>query len=173
MGKNKRGRPRADRPRYPSGQVKPETAGITWTALQRLRSLGTLPMLETQVGRLVFLGELTPLQGNTAHLIAEIYGRYDRAMGRRRRAPSPAYEVGRGRDGLYESLSDAARAAYAIRKFGELQAEIRLCPRGVKPALEELCVDDRMCPAEWFPAIKIALDMVAMSLGLTRRRASP
>jgi hypothetical protein len=172
MGKGKRGRPPKDRERYPGGQVKPESAGITSTALQRVRSLGTLPMLETQVGRLVFLGELTPVQANTAHLIAEIYGRYDRAMGRRRSAASPAYEVGRGHDlGLHESDVQRARAEAAARRFGELQAEIRLCPRGVKPALVELCVEDRMCPPTWLPAVKIALDILAVSLRLTRRRS--
>lgn len=172
MGKGKRGRPRSERERYPSGQVKPDSAGITTTALQRLRSLGTLPMLETQVGRLVFLGELTPLQMTTAHLIAEIYGRYDRAMGHRRSAASPAYEVGRGRDtGLYESENERERAKAAKRAFGELQAEIRLCPRGIKPMLEELCVEDRLCPPYALPAVKIALDMLAVSLRLTRRRS--
>src|SRR5258706_9515600 len=126
MGKGKRGRPRADRPRYPSGQVKPESAGITATAMQRLRAVGTNPLLETQVGRLLFLEQVTLVEAQTSFRIAEIYGRYDRAIGRRRSSASPSYEVGRGRDaGLHESESQRARSESAARHFGTLQAEMR------------------------------------------------
>ena len=167
----RRGRPKKPGPRYPGGQLKAESAGITGTALQRLRALGSNPLLETQVGRLLFLEELKPIDAQTAFSIAEIYGRYDRALGRRRSAASPSYEVGRGRDvGLAESDSQRARAESAARRFGALQAEIKLCPRGVKPALEELCVEDRPCPPGWLPAVKIALDMLAVPLGIRRMR---
>src|SRR5258705_8561698 len=119
MGKGKRGRPRADRPRYPSGQVKPESAGITGADLQRLRALGTNPLLETQIGRLLFLEQVTLVEAQTAFRIAEIYGRYDRAIGRRRSAASPSYEAGRGRAvGLLESESTRARSESAARQFG-------------------------------------------------------
>lgn len=173
MGKGRRGRPRAERARYPSGQAKPEGAGITGTALQRLRALGTNPILESQVGRLLFLGELELEQAQTAWRIAEIYGRYDRAMGRRRSAASPSYEIGHGLvrrgNGREESEDDAERKTTAVRRFGNLQAEIRLCPRGVKPAIEELCIEDRACPAGWLPQVKIALSILAEALGLRRR----
>jgi hypothetical protein len=171
MANRKRGRPPKDGPRYPSGQLKPESAGITGTALQRLRALGSNPLLETQVGRLLFLEELRPIDAQTAFRIAEIYGRYDRALGRHRSAHSPSYEVGRGRDlGLLETESQRSRAESAARRFGALQAEIKLCPRGVKPALEELCVEDRPCPPGWLRAVKIALDMLAVPLGIRRMR---
>ncbi len=169
----RRGRPKKPGPRYPGGQLKAESAGITGTALQRLRALGSNPLLETQVGRLLFLEELRPIDAQTAFRIAEIYGRYDRALGRRRSTASPSYEVGRGRDvGLAESDSQRSRAESAARRFGALQAEIKLCPRGVKPALEELCVEDRPCPPSWLPAVKIALDMLAVPLGIRRMRRS-
>lgn len=171
MGKAKRGRPRADRARYPSGQAKPEGAGITGASLQRLRALGTNPQLETQVGRLLYLGEIELEQFRAAEHMAKIYGRYDWAMGRRRHVASPAYEVGhRGDGGRWESWDEAERKATAVRKYGNLQYEIRLCPRGVKPALEELCIEDRACPAGWLPRVKIALDVLAEALGLRRRK---
>ena len=166
----RRGRPKKPGRRFPGGQLKAETAGITVTSLQRLRSLGTLPMLETQVGRMLFLGELRPIDMDTAHRMAEIYGRYDRAMGRRRSAASPAYEAGRAGRGAFESEDAAARAAAAMRAYGDLQAELRLCPRGVRAPLEELCVEDRPCPPGWLPAVKAALDVLAGALGLRRRR---
>jgi hypothetical protein len=169
----RRGRPKKPGPRFPGGQLKPESAGITATALQRLRALGSNPLLETQVGRLLFLEELRPIDAQTAFRIAEIYGRYDRALGRRRGCASPSYEVGRGRDtGLHESDSERARAESAARRFGALQAEMRLCPRGVKGALEELCVEDRPCPPGWLPAVRIALDILAVPLGIRRMRRS-
>jgi hypothetical protein len=169
----RRGRPKKPGPRHPGGQLKRETAGITATALQRLRALGSNPLLETQAGRLLFLEELTLDQAQTAWRIAEIYGRYDRAMGRRRSSASPSYEAGRGRDsGLAESDDQRARVKSTVRAFGALQAELRLCPRGVRPALEELCVEDRACPPGWLPAVRIALDMLAVALGIRGRRRS-
>jgi hypothetical protein len=59
--------------------------------------------------------------------------------------------------------SDFAKAAALA--FDTLQAEIKLCPRGVRPALEELCVEDRACPPGWLPAVKIALRILAVTLG--------
>jgi hypothetical protein len=168
-----RGRPKKDRPRYPGGQIKPEGAGITGTQLQRLRQLGTNPILETQVGRLLFLGELDLVQAQTAWRVAEIYGRYDRAMGRRRSAASPAYEAGRGRDtGLTESEDQAERATAAVKKFDRLQdalQEVMTWPRVARTALEELCIEDRAIPAEWLLEVKVALDRLSTALGLRRR----
>jgi hypothetical protein len=174
MTKSKRGRPRLDRPRYPSGQVRPKGAGITHTALQRLRSLGTNPVLGTQVGRLLFLGEIDMMQAQTAWRIAEIYGRYDRAMGRQRSAASPAYEAGRGRDtGLAESEDEAARHQAAVRRFERVQEalrEIASWPRTARVALEELCVEDRAIPGEWMLEVKVVLDRLAAPLGLRGRK---
>src|SRR5258708_24537461 len=159
----RRGRSKKPGWRFPGGQLKAESAGITGTALQRLRALGSNPLLETQVGRLLFLEELRPIDAQTAFRIAEIYGRYDRALGHRRSTASPSYEVGRGRDvGLAESDSERARAESAARRFGALQAEIKLCPGGVKPALEALCVEDIPCPPGSLPAVKLAFAMLAV-----------
>jgi len=170
MGKGKRGRPRADRPRYPSGKAKPEGAGITGTALQRLRALGTNPLLESPLGWLLYRGELGLEEWQAAGKIGEIYGRYDWAMGRRRSTASPSYEIGFRGESNWESEDEAEAKATAVRRFGNLQAEIRLCPRGVKASIEELCVEGRACPPGWLPAVKIALNMLAESFGLRRRR---
>jgi hypothetical protein len=40
----------------------------------------------------------------------------------------------------------------------------------VKGPLEELCVEDTSCPPGWLPAVKIALDMLAVPLGIRRMR---
>lgn len=178
----KKGRPpKKDRPRYPSGQVKPEGAGITGTQLHRLRSLGKYPVLETQVGRLLFLGEIDEVQARTAWRIAEIYGRYDRAMGRRRAAASPAYEVGRGRDMGHESEEEAERSAAAVKRFTRLQEAIRAVsptpypalvfrPFSIRGTIESLCVDDEVLPLAALLEVKMALDRLAEPLGLRGRR---
>lgn len=167
-----KGRPRKDRPRYPSGQVKPEDAGVTGTQLHRLRSLGKYQILETQIGRLLFLGEIDQVQAETAWRIAQIYGRYDRAMGRRRSAASPSYEVGRGRDtAATESDDEAERSRTAVRRFNRLQDEIRaISPIGLASVLEELCVNDLVCPPGTLLTVKVALDRLAEPLGLRGRK---
>ncbi len=168
----KKGRPKLkERARFPAGQIKPEGAGITGTQLHRLRSLGKYPILETQVGRLLFLGEIDELQARVAWKIAEIYGRYDSAIGRRRTTVSPAYEVGRSVSYFPEVSSDEEeRIRKAVKQFGHLQAEIALCPRGVRSALEELCIADGVCPAGWLPQVKIALDVLGREMGLRGRK---
>lgn len=174
MGRTKRGRPKKPGPRHPGGQLKQQDAGIPGASLQRLRALGTNPLIATQVGRLLYLGELTETEAAAAYRIGEIYGRYEQSIGRRRSVASPSYEAGRGRDiGLTESDSAAARAESAARAFGALQADLALCPRGVRPAIEELCVEDRACPPGWLPVVKIALGILAVELGITRRRMKP
>lgn len=166
----RRGRPKKAGPRHPAGRLKAQSAGVTYTALQRLRALGTNQLLETEVGRLLFLDELTLEEARAAWTVAEIYGRYDRAMGRRRATASPSYEAGRGRDpGLTESEDEAERSQRARRQWGRLQAAIAVCPRGVRPAVEELCIEDRACPAGWLPRVKLALELIALEMGIRRR----
>ena len=167
----KRGRRRKAGERYPSGDLKGEYGGITATALQRLRSLGTHPMLETEVGRLLFLDELTPLEATTAFRIAEIYGRYDWSVGRRRSVASPVYEMGRqasaeGADSEFEER----RRVQAKKDFSALAAILRVPGRGLRAAIEELCVDNRFIPPTWRPPIRAILHVVALELGLRQRR---
>lgn len=166
----KRGRPKAVRERYPSGQVRPQDAGVTWSSMQRLRSLGTNPLLETPLGRLLYLEEIRPIDWDTGQRIADIYRRFEQYVGMRRWVASPDHEIGRGRSPVFEDDAARERAEATMREFGALQAEIQLCPRGVRPALESLCVEERECPPGWLPAVKIALDMLALPLGLRRRK---
>jgi hypothetical protein len=165
----KRGRPRKSGVRSAGGRLK-ESAGITAAALHRLRQLGTNPILETEIGRLLFLDEITIDQAQAAWRIAEIYGRFDRAMGRRRSAASPSYEIGRGRDtAAAESEEEAERTQAAVRRYGRLQEALAFCPRGAKPAIEAVCIDDQVCPPGWLPQVKIALTLLAVELGIRRR----
>jgi hypothetical protein len=165
----KRGAKKKPGPRYPGGQIKPEGAGVTGTQLQRLRAVSKDPLLATQLGRLLFLEEITRAEYDTGVRVAEIYGRYERTIGRRRSVASPHYEAGRGRVTGEDDLA-RERAKAAAKAWGILQAEIKLCPRGVRDAIEELCVEDRACPPGWFPAVRIALAILGTLWRSGRRR---
>jgi hypothetical protein len=162
----KRGRPKKPGKRHPGGQLVQASDGPSIIALQRILSdavkLGLNPLIGTQLGRLGFTRALTPVEVATGFRIAEIYGRYERSIGRRRSVASPSYEMGRGRDAGAPESADARETAHdAARDFGTLQAELKLCPRGVRMPLEELCVEDRACPPGWLPAVKIAFGILA------------
>lgn len=150
--------------------MQAQAAGITENSLQRLRSLGTNPLLETQIGRLLYLDRITRTEYETAVRIAEIYRRFDESAGCRRWPASPSSEIGNGRSLTHEDEATRERASAATRDFGMLQCEMRLCPRGTRTAIEELCVDDRACPPGWLPNIKLALQMLAPALGMRTRR---
>jgi len=169
-----KGRPKKPGKRHPGGQLIQEPEGPSLAGWHRIREdavkLGCNPLIATQLGRLGYAGSLTPVEVATGFRIAEIYGRYDRSIGRRRSVASPSYELGRGRDtAAIESEEARERAQDVARAFGTLQAEIALCPRQVKGPLEELCVEDRACPPGWLPAVKIALGILADALGIKRR----
>jgi hypothetical protein len=174
----RRGRPKKPGKRHPGGQLVQEPEGPSLAGWHRIREdavkLGSNPLIATELGRLGYTGALTSVEVATGFRIAEIYGRYDRSIGRRRSIASPSYELGRGRDtAAVESEEARERAHGAARAFGALQAEIALCPRHVKSPLEELCVEDRICPPGWLPAVRIALGMLADALGIRRRIGRP
>jgi hypothetical protein len=52
----------------------------------------------THLGRMGATGELTDIEVTAGFKVAEVYGRFERSIGRRRTVASPSYEVGRGWD---------------------------------------------------------------------------
>jgi hypothetical protein len=69
----KRGRPRKEGERYPSGQIRPAIY-VTGNQYQRLRMITRDPLLGTELGRLGFLGELSPVEVEVGFTIARIQG---------------------------------------------------------------------------------------------------
>jgi hypothetical protein len=127
--------------------------GIASTALQRLRALARDPQSGSELGLLVIQGLLDPSEADAGRKVAEIYSRYDRAMGTRRNAnAAPLERSPRGRE-QDETESEAARSTVAARRYDDLQSAIALCLRGVRPALVELCVANHECPPGWFPDV--------------------
>jgi hypothetical protein len=161
-----RGRPRADRPRYRSGQLRPVDAGITATQLQRLRAISRDPWLATQVGRMLFLGQLSQTEAEVAWRIGETIGKYDRALGRRRHPASPAYEVGYGRSEDIDTPEQEKRRITAVRRHERLMAEIGYLDPGARTVrdIEDLCVADRVPMV--MRSVKEVLGMLAAPLGI-------
>ena len=96
MTKHRAGRPRKAGPRQPCGHLKssgaepPSPAQIKRIQTGLLKS-STEQLLGDEVGRLYFHKLLTERQVSAAFRVADVYGREDRRMGRRRSCRSPSY----------------------------------------------------------------------------------
>lgn len=174
------GRPRSSGERYPGGSLKPAGAAVTLGNLHRLRAVSRDPLLGTSIGRLLFLGSLTTREADAAFMVAEIYGRFHRAMGIRRSAPSPSYQRGFGIGERHDSADDHRRNQRAIRRFDELMERIealdgdpasptlRRRKGRLLKMLERVCVDDCAPEPLQLPRLKYALGTLARDMGLTR-----
>jgi hypothetical protein len=173
MGRSKR---RGER--FPGGKLRPGQGGDPVAVWQRARlewvRAGRDPQGATQLGRLGIIGELNESEVAAGFKIAEVYGRYESSIGRRRTAASPSYEVGRGREQVSETDAERDRARTVRRAFdalsGELAGAERQCGRGLKDAVEAVCVEDRVCPAGRLGDVRLALDLIAAHFRLDRRR---
>lgn len=164
MAKKKSGPRRKAGERYPSGKLKAHDGPLPGAAIRRIfdhgRALGLDERVATQVGRLHLLRELTETQVAAAELVGRTYGRFERALGKRRAAKSPSYEL--GHRGAWAAGSDAeerrARAA-----FDRLQS---LIPVQARPVVEALCVEDIHIIPTHLPDVIRVLDKVAEDFGL-------
>jgi hypothetical protein len=135
LGK-KRGRPR--KREAPAG-VEP-IAPAAWARIRQMVAAGALdPIHATEIGRLSYLGEITASQAAAGFRVAEIYGRYERSIGRRRSARSPSYEIAFGPAAeQVASEIEAVRARSAAREWARLQDLIPPYPPIAKALLEAL-----------------------------------
>lgn len=166
----KRGRPRQPRARYPSGQIRPEEPGISFAELKRAQATGKHPWTGTQLGILLYRGDISLEQYDTGRRIEAIYDAYRRAVGTNPNAASPGFELGRGQSPSYETEDQAAVAVAATSDYQYLTGLLSQLPGRIRPAIEDLCVNDRACPPGMLSAVKMSLDMLAPALGLKRRK---
>jgi hypothetical protein len=100
------------------------------------------PLLGSEVGRLLFHGQITEVEAAAAAQVAEIYARHEQAQGLRRSVASPSYMIGiDGADFDEEGAEHIRRARRAKREFDELQKAIPTSR--ARAVLEQLCVDDQ------------------------------
>jgi hypothetical protein len=123
----------------------------------------------TQLGRYGIIGELSDVEVAAGYKIAEIHACYDAAMGVRRHIASPSYEAGFGRDAGHESQAEAVRSKSAQRAYEAMMAVLttanRTLGRGLIEAVEDVCVEDLVCPPGRFADLRTALAMVAAHFG--------
>jgi hypothetical protein len=134
------------RPMYSCDRLGPrdEHGGAMWRRIvdEGVRFGRVNPQLGSEVGRLLFHGQITGVEAAAASQVAEIYVRYERSQGLRRTPASPSYVNAIDEcdfDG--ENPDDVLRARRAKRHFHKLQMAIPT-PRA-RTVLEQLCVDDR------------------------------
>lgn len=176
--------------RKPCGRLaQDDTPSITTADWKRAKDLAKRlagdARLGTEIGRLNHLRILTDTQAAAGQRIAEVYGRYDRAMGRRRSAASPGYQIGllRGGEdpGECEALPEmkancrcpaclAAEDDYArTRAYKKLMDA--LGPLGLRTIalIERLCIDDEHLLPDQLDAVRAGLDVAAAHFGLMGR----
>lgn len=182
----RRGRPTKPGPRYPNGQLKhkPAIEPIAPALWQRIVTEAKKKTIDerlgSELGRLFLHGELTSPQIAAGFRLAEVYGTFERYKGKRRSTASPSYEASsRGDHLVAEELigPDALqimeeRIQAAQTKFNALQKhfEDKKVPRGVRNALEELCVEDRIISSLILPDLRNALDELGQFFGFTTAR---
>lgn len=181
----KKGRPRLDGARYPSGKLRPGGDGkppAQWGRIVRLREdidqirLGEDVALDARIGtelhRLKFFGRLTEVEWATGCLVAEIYGAYDRYVsGQRRSVASPSYMRGFGSgDGLDERyMTDdqvkrlRRREAGAKKRWERLQS---ILDHDRRVVVERVCVDDASLSPVQVDLLAVTLREIARSLGV-------
>ena len=112
------GRPRKPGVRYPSGDLRKKPAeGIAPALWGRIRSIVAKVAgdgkLESEVGRLAFLGEFTNVQAAAAFKVGDIYRAYHRTKRLKDFPKSPNYEQGFGSADLAEErMSDEQLANF-------------------------------------------------------------
>ena len=87
----------AKAPMYPRDRLgRNEHGGAMWRRIvdEGVRFGRVNPQLGSEVGRLLFHGQITAVEAAAASQVAEIYARYERSQGLRRTVASPSYVNG-------------------------------------------------------------------------------
>src|SRR6185369_8223603 len=136
--------------------------------------------LGCELSRLSMMGELTLAQTAAGMRLAEIYGRFERSIGRRRSAASPAYAIGHGDPDLAEDrMTDeqltqlAETRARARQAFLDLQEDLPVYPPRARALVEALCVEDRPLEPLALEEAKAVLDHLVRAFGPKWREKKP
>ncbi len=167
MSPKKRGRPRK------AVVAIDPIAPAAWQRIRQMVEVGALdPIHATELGRLSYHGEITSTQMAAGLRIGEIYGRYERSIGRRRSARSPSYEIGFGQSPDPESTEGEIEQARAARHAWDLVQA--LMPTDLARAMiEDLCVEDRAINSLHLDGIRTLLDRAAAKFGTTTTGKAP
>lgn len=205
MAHNSRaGRPPKAGPRYISGRLRPNhNPRASLVLAHRARQAVARGLLdpkwasELELLGPAFAGELTHAQVDAGHLVARIYGQYERLKGVIPRTPAgPSYVRMIASDrlplatmvpagGLSEKImrleddeEQLRRAEKAIERWDRLQAIIDELPfppetvRRARDLLEQLCVQNLPIRAEHLHGMRDLLDFIGRKFGRKTARGS-
>jgi hypothetical protein len=162
------GRPRRAAERYPSGKIKPASAGAPPAQIVRMIRLAAIgaadATLATQLGWLRLHRIVTDRQAGAGVAFAALTGQHDRILGLpRRTASSPSYEQAFGRSA--PNLSDAAADRIeTIRRRYDAASDVlrRLDARGrILDIVTAVCIEDRAPAWDERPDLTQGLDALA------------
>jgi hypothetical protein len=149
--------------RQPDGRVRPERPSLSVAQYRREVQAAALgshdPLIGTQIGRCARLQQITREHLEAGLCLAETYGRYDLAMGCRRTAASPSYEIGRRATGAGVDTSE--RDEDAVGAYDGMMKVLHRCTRGAVILTERLCVDDEYLMADEMREVCPVLDLLA------------
>lgn len=185
-------RPRKnDRPRYPGGKLKPETAPPAQVRriIDEAKRVARDPLLGFELGRLRLTDAITDSQAAAGMRFAAIAGAYDRAKGMpRRTAKSPSYELGFGSgpsdredEEIIEALrnnggnvaelaktSDVVRAVLqATKRYDEALLALKACGKAVERTVMAIALDDAVLECGRHADLRTGLTALAEHFRLT------
>lgn len=165
------GRPRTNQERYASGRSKPITSEDLrlpnlW---QRIKQHGVQagidPRMGSEIGRLCLFGHLTGTDFEAANRFAFVVGRWEALNGMPRRSvASPSYSSGRGLDTSGDPSPDVVDEVR--ESYYRMVAVIPSQPIHIKAMLENVCVDDLMCPEQHYQDLHRLLQRLATLWGI-------
>jgi hypothetical protein len=177
MVASKRGRPALPGARHASGGLRetqdPRVENIFRRFVELEKTVGLDPRLTSQIGRLRYLKLISDAQAVAADKVGQVYGRFERMHLLRRFSLSPSYQIGRSDRGRLRpphEHDDAAILA-AQADYDVVQDCIPTFPRGVREAVEQLCVENCAVPAWQLDDVRRVLDKVAQAFGLAGAQA--
>jgi hypothetical protein len=126
----------------------------------------------SELGRLMFAGELTQTQGSAGFRIGEIYRRYHRHKHLRDAPKSPNYESGFGSSDLAEERMSAeqlerfeAEVTQATDAWKVIDKALAQVPRNVRQAVLDVCVFDTSVNPALYPSLRAVLNDAARAHG--------
>lgn len=161
-----------NRPRYPSGKLKPEGGTLSPTMVRRMidqvRRDAANPLLGSQLGLLRLSGVLTDREMSAGVKYAEVVGRYFRLKG----LPSPSVKSPSYQRGFGLSLAadpDPEAIARAEKNYKSARAALERFGKATLNAVESVAVFDASLASTSHAALTSGLSMLAQHFGLTGR----
>lgn len=161
----RKGRGRPSKAQSETGHIAP----AEWGRIRRAVESGMLdPIHGSQLGRLSYHREITDTQFEAGKKVGEIYGRFEKSIGKRRSARSPSYERGFSGQSPEAQRTDSMieEAEQAKRAWQSLQDELKPYPRHLRAMLELLAVEDQAIAQLDLHDMRILLDSLAMFFGV-------